>query len=80
MDAAVLPERLLRSAAGTGPAGDRQQALELATRGVLRYVWEGRYGAMLIEVDGDEIRVNGRRVERFGAAPVPAQAGPGGGR
>jgi hypothetical protein len=63
MNALDLPELLLRT--GDHGDADAQQALALATQGVLRYVWEGRYGAMLIEVDGGEIRVNGKRVERF---------------
>jgi hypothetical protein len=42
---------------------DAQSLLPLATEGVLRYVWEGRFGSMLIEVVGDRIFVNGERVE-----------------
>lgn len=54
-----VPERLLRS----GPGSD-QLPLELCTDGVRRSVWESRWGAMLIEVIGDEVFVNGQRVER----------------
>lgn len=51
------PERLLR-------AHDTPQApLPLATDGVQRYLWEGRYGTMLLEVVGEAIYVNGQRVE-----------------
>ena len=42
---------------------DAQALLPLATEGVLRYVWEGRFGSMLIEVVGDKIFVNGELVE-----------------
>ena len=42
---------------------DAQSLLPLATEGVLRYVWEGRFGSMLIEVVGDKIFVNGDLVE-----------------
>ena len=40
-----------------------QEALPLATEGVLRYVWEGRFGSMLIEVADGVAYVNGARVE-----------------
>jgi hypothetical protein len=56
--AALLPEVLLRSEPGA------QAALALASEDVLRYVWDSRYGSMLIEVSGDEVLVNGQRVER----------------
>jgi hypothetical protein len=39
-----------------------QQPLPLATEGVQRYVWESRYGSMLIEVSGTDTFVNGQRV------------------
>lgn len=47
-------------------AGGSQPPLPLATEGVLRYIWESRYGTMLIEVVGEEVYVNGGRVERVG--------------
>jgi hypothetical protein len=37
--------------------------LALATEGVQRYVWEGRFGAMLIEAVDGVAYVNGERVE-----------------
>ena len=43
---------------------DPGDELPLATAGVLRYVWESRYGEILIEVVDDEIFVNGIRVEQ----------------
>jgi hypothetical protein len=53
-----MPEVLLRSDV------DRQVALPLASGGVLRYVWESRFGTILIEVAGEDVFVNGQRVER----------------
>lgn len=41
-----------------------QADLPLATAGVLRYVWQGRFGEMLIEVVEDVAYVNGTRVDR----------------
>jgi hypothetical protein len=38
----------------------------------LRYVWESRYGTILIEVAGDEVLVNGQRVERHAHPAMPA--------
>jgi hypothetical protein len=60
MDMSLQPEVLLRRDA----AAERQTPLPLASEGVQRWVWECRYGAMLIEVRGDEVYVNGERVER----------------
>jgi len=57
MNAPLLQEVLLRS------AEDGQVALPLASEGVLRYVWESRYGSMLIEVVGNDVFVNSQRVE-----------------
>lgn len=37
--------------------------IPLASDGVLRYVWESRYGSILVEVQGNAIFVNGQRVE-----------------
>ncbi len=58
MNAPLLPEVLLQTADGG------QAVLPLATGGVLRYAWEGRFGSILIEVIGEEIFVNGKRVEQ----------------
>ena len=57
MNAPLLPEVLLGIDASAEPQ------LPLATEGVLRYVWEGRFGAMLIEVRDGVAYVNGQRVE-----------------
>lgn len=43
---------------------DPESELPLATEGVQRYVWDSRFGSMLIEVIGDDIYVNGGKVER----------------
>ena len=57
MNAPLLPERLLRI------DESNQASLPLATQGVLRYVWESRFGEILIEVAGDRTFVNGQVVE-----------------
>jgi hypothetical protein len=67
MNAPMLPEVLLRS--GASPQVD----LGLATEGVLRYVWNSRWGDMLIEVVDGAMYVNGSRVE---LAPVSRRPTP----
>ena len=57
MNAPLYPERLLRLQA------DDQLDLSLATSGVQRYVWDGRFGQMLIEVKEGRSYVNGEPVE-----------------
>ncbi len=57
MNAMLLPEVLLRN------ADDGQADLPLTSENVLRVVWESRYGAILIEVVGNDVFVNGQRVE-----------------
>jgi hypothetical protein len=52
----LLPEVLL------GPQPADQPNLDLASEGVQRYVWNGAYGAMLIEVRDGAAFVNGKRV------------------
>jgi hypothetical protein len=54
---APLPEIMLRAEAS--PQAD----LPLATDGVLRYVWESRWGSMLIEVVAGVAYVDGARVD-----------------
>lgn len=56
MNAPLLPQVLLR------PAAPPQQDLALDTEGVLRYVWQHRFGSMLIEVRGERVFVNGQPV------------------
>lgn len=57
MNAPLLPEILARR--GDSPQAD----LPLAAEGVLRYVWEGKFGSMLIEVKDGRAFVNGQAVQ-----------------
>jgi hypothetical protein len=57
MNAPLLPQVLGRS------AEPGQAALPLESPGVQRWIWQGRYGQILIEVIGEQIFVNGSRVE-----------------
>lgn len=57
MNAPLQPEVLSRS------DGSPRIELQLAAEGVLRYVWEGRFGTMLIEVREGLVYVNGSHVE-----------------
>lgn len=59
MNAPLLPEILRR----VEPSP--QAELPLAAEGVQRYVWQHRWGEMLIEVQGDNVFVDGTLVERF---------------
>ncbi|MBL8329328.1 MAG: hypothetical protein JNJ71_10785 [Rubrivivax sp.] len=61
-----LPECLLLQAQSP------QTPLPLASEGVMRWVWESRFGAMLIEVKNDQVFVNGERVEPHARPPLPA--------
>ena len=71
MPASLYQERLLRSpGASIGAPDEEQSELPLAASGVQRLVWDGRYGQILIEVIGSQVRVNGDVVEP--AAEVPA--------
>jgi hypothetical protein len=63
MNTALHPEVIRRLEATP------QTELPLATEGTLRYVWESRFGTMLIEVADGTVKVNGQAVE-------PAQAEP----
>lgn len=65
MNAEPLPQILL----GSDPSP--QSDLDLATEGVLRYVWRSAFGDMLIEVVDGVSYVNGERVD---AAPAPRKA------
>lgn len=62
MNAQLLPEILSRRELSF------QGDLPLAAEGVLRYVWEGKFGSMLIEVKDGRSYVNGQPV-------VPAEQG-----
>ena len=63
MNAPLHPEVLM----GAQPAD--QPSLPLATEGVQRYVWESRFGNILIEVVGEQSFVNGERVEPMDPPP-----------
>jgi hypothetical protein len=62
VNAPLLPEVLVRRDAGS------QADLPLATEGVLRYLWESRFGPMLIEVREGRAFVNGQAVEAADAS------------
>lgn len=47
---------------GRPPLNDGQAELPLSTEGVVRYVWHGRFGAMLIEAREGVAYVNGEPV------------------
>lgn len=54
----------LRPALGAGLGANKESLTQpLAAAGVCRDVWESRFGAVLIEVRGDEVFVNGKSVE-----------------
>jgi hypothetical protein len=57
MNAPLLPQILLRQ--DQSPQAD----LDLAIEGVLRYVWSGQWGDMLIEARDGVVYVNGQRVD-----------------
>lgn len=65
MNAPLLPEHLFVR------HGDEQAALPLVAEGVERYVWESRFGSMLIEVVDDVVYVNGQEVERAMGIETP---------
>lgn len=65
MNAPLLPEILTRR------SDSLQADLPLAAEGVLRYVWESRFGSMLIEVKDGQSFVNGRAVEPIEAPQAP---------
>ena len=46
-----------------GQTRSDQVELPLAAEGVLRYVWDSRFGTMLIEVKEGRAHVNGQAVE-----------------
>ena len=68
MNVPLLPEVLCRL--DETPQADLPQA----TEGIARYVWQGRFGEMLIEVIDDVVYVNGDRVEAAMAEGGIAQA------
>jgi len=65
VNAPLLSEVLTRR--GVSPQAD----LPLASEGVLRYVWEGKFGSMLIEVKDGRAYVNGQQVHPADADATP---------
>ncbi len=63
MNAPLLPEILARRAPSA------QADLPLSCEGVQRYLWEGRFGPVLIEVKEGRVYVNGQVVEPAEAPP-----------
>ena len=63
MNAPLYPEKLLRLQV------ESQMDLSLATDGVQRYVWDSRFGQILIEVTEGRLFVNGRLVETAAQGP-----------
>lgn len=62
MNAPAYSEVLLRRAKAD-VAFEPEPELDLATEGVQRYVWESRFGPILIEVIGGEVFVNREKVD-----------------
>ena len=67
MNAPLLPEVLL------GVDSPQEPQLPLACEGVQRYVWQGWFGPILIEVKDGVAFGNGQRVEPHVAAAQPAK-------
>lgn len=70
MNAPLLPEILVRQQPSP------QEDLPLAAEGVLRYVWESRFGPMLIEVKEGRVYVNGQAVQLADPGPLPGGTPP----
>lgn len=70
MNAPLRPEVFIR------PQPSPQIDLPLAADGVVRYVWEGKYGTMLIEVRNGQIYVNGGLVEPADGRAVASPGSP----
>ena len=68
MNAHAFPEVLVRQ------DDDGQQGLPLAADGVQRFVWESRFGPILIEIIGAQAFVNGQLVHP--AEPLSAPGRP----
>ena len=59
----------LLSEVHVGQTRSDQVELPLAAEGVLRYVWESRFGPMLIEVKEGRAYVNGQAVQSADLTP-----------
>jgi hypothetical protein len=66
----LLPEILVRQQPSL------QVDLPLAAEGVLRYVWESRFGPILIEVKEGRAYVNGKVVQSVDLGPLPGGTPP----
>lgn len=66
MNAPLHPEVLV------GPQRDDEPALPLASEGIQRYVWNGTFGPILIEVHDGAAFVNGERVLSMAELREPA--------
>ena len=66
MNAPVLPEVLI------GERRADEPSLELSSEGIQRYVWNGAFGPMLIEVRDGAAFVNGKRVMSMAELREPA--------
>jgi hypothetical protein len=66
----------LLSEVHVGHAPSDQVELPLAAEGVLRYVWESRFGPMLIEVREGVAYVNGQAVHSADLSPMPSGTPP----
>jgi hypothetical protein len=59
------PSKPFASDVFVGQVDDAQPPLSLASDGVLRWVWQGKFGPILIEVVDQDVLVNGERVEPY---------------
>jgi len=48
-----------------GQTDETQPSLPLASDGMRRWVWQSKFGAILIEVVGADVFINGQRVEPY---------------
>jgi hypothetical protein len=48
-----------------GQTDETQPSLPLASDGMRRWVWHSKFGAILIEVVGADVFINGQRVEPY---------------
>ena len=66
----------LHSEVHVGQTRSDQVELPLAAEGVLRYVWESRFGPILIEVKEGRSYVNGQPVQSADPSPLLKGAPP----
>ncbi len=68
VNARLLPEVLARQEPSV------QADLPLVSEGVQRYLWEGRFGPVLVEVKQGDVYVNGQLVEPAQTAQLSGAA------